>query len=124
MDEDIPERPKRKALLSSAPAARADGEEIDIRVRNLSGTGLGGVASTQLVRDESIAVEIRGIGEVRGHVAWTRGVSFGMVFDEAVDASRFAVAESFLPTPEHYTVNRRFRPVAQTEFRRPGFKRA
>lgn len=122
MTAETPERPKRKALLSVAAGERGNGDPIDVRVRNLSGTGLGGVASESLERGETIRVEIKGVGEVEGCVAWTRGASFGMVFDRPIDAAKFEVAQPFLPVPEHYSVNRRFRPV--TEFKRPGFHRA
>lgn len=124
MDPATPERPKRKALLSNAHGARDDGAPIEVRVRNLSDTGLGGVATQTLARGERIRIEIKGIGEIAGCVAWARGVSFGMVFDQPVDTRKFEVAAPFLPIPDHYSVNRRFRPVRQIEFKRPGFYRA
>jgi len=124
MDSQIPERSQRKALLSIAHCTRGNGETVSIRVRNLSATGLGGSASDPLSRDERVRVDIKGIGEIEGHVAWTRGLNFGMAFDQRVDAGRFEVAEPFLPVPEHYSVNRRFQPVKQSEFKRPGFRRA
>lgn len=122
MSTDPAERPKRTSLLSNAEGVRADGSAVSLRVRNLSRTGLGGVAQPPLTRGEPLAVEIKGIGEVCGRVAWVRGAGFGMSFDKEVDIGGFEVSEPFLPMPDHYTVAKRFRPV--TEYRRPGFGRA
>lgn len=121
METETDQRAKRTALLSKALCVRADGAELDVRIRNLSSSGLGGVAEFPLVREERVLVDIKGIGEIEGRVAWTRGASFGMIFDKPADLTKFEVSKPFLPKFEHHSVMTRFRPV--TAFKRPGFTR-
>lgn len=121
MTDETDQRAKRTALLSKALGVRADGAELDVRIRNLSSSGLGGVAEVPLTRDERLIVDIKGIGEIEGRVTWTRGAGFGMIFDAPVDLAKFEVSKPFLPKFEHHSVMTRFRPVST--YKRPGFTR-
>lgn len=94
------DRAKRKALLTTATFEHDGGGRVSVRVRNLSDTGLGGVSSDPVTKDEIYCVELKGIGQVRGHVAWVSGTRFGLRFDEpikldALEMSEPALAERF-----------------------------
>jgi hypothetical protein len=78
----------RDSLFLMAAIRRHDEPEEDVvpaRVRNLSKVGV--MADYHGVADagETVAITIRGIGEVSGKVAWVRGGRIGVIFDEAVD---------------------------------------
>lgn len=56
-----------------------------LRVRNLSATGLMGDTELALERGSHWTVELRGIGQVRGHIVWAREGKVGMVFESPVN---------------------------------------
>ncbi len=60
-------------------------EEIVARVRNLSAGGMMMETPAQLVRGDRIESEVRGIGLVRGKVAWAAEGRVGVAFDSPID---------------------------------------
>ena len=66
-------------------AGQAEREEIPVRVRNLSEIGLMADYLDHAVPGEAVSVEVRGIGEVAGKVAWVEDRRIGITFDAEVD---------------------------------------
>lgn len=60
-------------------------EEIPVRVRNLSEIGLMADYTDIAEPGEAVSVEVRGIGEVPGKVAWVEDRRIGITFDTEVD---------------------------------------
>ncbi|MEJ7933433.1 PilZ domain-containing protein [Sphingobium sp. AN558] len=55
------------------------------RIRNLSATGLMADCERAVPAGTSIILELRGIGEVKGVIAWARADKIGVAFDEDID---------------------------------------
>lgn len=73
-------------LMASVRALDEDaGRAFPLRVRNLSSGGLMGESDRKMVRGERVVVDLRGVGEVPGSVAWAGGNKFGVSFDRAID---------------------------------------
>ena len=104
-------RTQRKSLLTTATFAHDGGGVISVRVRNLSACGLGGVASTPLTMNESYAVELKGVGAVRGTIVWVSGARFGMRFDEEVSLEKLKLADpTFSPNYEKPDFYKNYNP--------------
>lgn len=115
------DRPQRKAFLTTATLSREGAREASVRVRNLSRTGLGGVASQPFPRGEELTVNLKGIGPVHGRVAWSEGGRFGMAFDKEIDLESLELTPaSEVKLAGAGEVLHRFEPI--TDYRRPGFR--
>lgn len=60
-------------------------EEILARVRNLSAGGMMVETPAQLARGDLIESDLRGIGLVRGRIAWVADGRVGVAFDSPID---------------------------------------
>lgn len=58
-----------------------------IKVRNLSAGGMMGDGRVAIVRGHHIRVNLPGVGEVTGTVAWVQQTRFGVAFDREIDLS-------------------------------------
>lgn len=56
-----------------------------VRVRNLSAGGLMAEYPSPIASGASVVVELRGIGEVRGRIAWATDGRIGIAFDTPID---------------------------------------
>ena len=76
----------RDSLLLTA-LLRALGEETDtqVRVRNLSAGGMMAENAPALTVGTPIVAELRGVGTVRGSVAWAAEGRLGIAFDTEID---------------------------------------
>lgn len=74
-------------LLLSSLRAEADpgAPPISIRVRNISAGGLMAECDRRFAQGERVEVELRGIGPVRGVIAWFGDGRLGIAFDRAID---------------------------------------
>lgn len=75
----------RDSMLLLATLRRANGEDVAIKVRNLSAGGMMAECAVSLPRDEQISIELRGIGAVAGRIAWAAGGKIGVAFDRGID---------------------------------------
>lgn len=75
----------RDSMFLMAAMRRADGQEITVKVRNLSAGGMMAECPVSLSRGETIAIDLRGIGTVAGTIAWTAGGRIGIAFAGPVD---------------------------------------
>ena len=72
-------------MLLLATLSRANGEDVAIKVRNLSAGGMMAECTVSLSRDEQISIELRGIGAVAGRIAWMAGGKIGVAFEREID---------------------------------------
>ncbi len=93
---------KRDSLFLSA-VIKLDGyEPFTTRVRNLSAGGMMIDSAIIIPADTRLTAEVRGVGEIRGLIAWSTlgraGVSFDMDIDPRMARSSVGAPKSTLPT--------------------------
>lgn len=76
----------RDSLLLLAQV-RVEGRGVAgrVKVRNLSAGGMMAEGEMEVARGESVEVELRNLGWVRGSVAWKQGDRFGIAFVDEID---------------------------------------
>jgi hypothetical protein len=84
-DSSLPVRAKRDSLFLLTVIADTQGAVGQARVRNLSATGLMADCDHMFLKGDAVIVELRGVGEVSGHVAWANGQRIGVAFDRPID---------------------------------------
>ena len=75
----------RDSMFLMAVMRRPGGENVNVKVRNLSSGGMMAECPISFSRGEAIEAELRGIGCVKGAVAWTAGGRVGVAFAAPVD---------------------------------------
>jgi hypothetical protein len=99
-------------MLSAAVRHEHSGE-FTARVRNISARGIKIDCARGLPVATPVEVTLRGVGLVRGTVAWSAGGSVGIRFDAEIDPK--------LTMPQ-VTVRSQSDPVTRPEFKRPGLR--
>jgi hypothetical protein len=101
-------------LMATMVAASTPDEPIQLRVRNLSAGGLMGESVRKLAKGERVELELRGIGQVLGEIAWCGGGKVGVRFDRPIDpkATRKQVGTGIANS----------RMIIPPEYRRPGLR--
>ncbi|WP_033919973.1 PilZ domain-containing protein [Sphingomonas sp. 37zxx] len=74
----------RDSLLLAA-TLRVDGDETNVRIRNLSAGGLMAEYPIALASGTPVDIDVRGIGWVGGKVAWATDGRLGIAFDSPID---------------------------------------
>ncbi|WP_230292533.1 PilZ domain-containing protein [Croceicoccus sp. Ery5] len=76
-----------------------DGPPYEVKLRNISDSGVMAEGSMRVSRGARIFLDLRNIGIVAGHVAWAAGDRCGIAFDESIRSSlvQFPVADVDLP---------------------------
>lgn len=83
---DEPAGRDRDSLLLMASLRRAGEDRVlAVRVRNLSAGGLMAEVAEPLDPDVPVEVEVRGLGWIRGRIAWHTEGRTGIAFDRPVD---------------------------------------
>lgn len=59
--------------------------ESQVRVRNLSAGGLMAELGGEIDTGTEVEIDVRGVGWVRGRVAWVAAGRIGVAFDEQID---------------------------------------
>lgn len=62
-----------------------NGEQHKVKVRNLSAGGMMVESDLDVAQGQSIVVNLRNIGPVRGEIAWARSGRFGVAFNRPVN---------------------------------------
>ncbi|UZK66560.1 PilZ domain-containing protein [Sphingomonas sp. M1-B02] len=75
----------RDSLMLTAQFRVDDGEIEQVRVRNLSSGGLMADYTAPITPKTPVQIEVRGIGWLRGRVAWTAEGRIGVAFDNDID---------------------------------------
>jgi len=76
------------SMLLSAPLRRVNApvrHPVTLRIRNLSAGGMMAECSEPVATGEQVVLELRGIGEVTGSVAWCHDGRIGISFDTPID---------------------------------------
>lgn len=55
------------------------------RVRNLSSTGLMADCERAFNKGDRVVMNLRGVGDVQGSIAWVKGDRVGIAFDDTID---------------------------------------
>jgi hypothetical protein len=77
---------RRDSLFLLTSFTTPDGVSLgNARVRNLSATGLMADCEAGISRGQPVIIELRGVGQVLGAVAWVREGRVGIVFDSPID---------------------------------------
>lgn len=77
---------ERDSTFLSANVRFSEGAvPVASRVRNISPGGTMIDTTRVIPRDQKVVVEIKGIGEVTGRIAWSTATRAGIAFDEQVD---------------------------------------
>lgn len=97
----------RESLLLGAQMRVGGGAAVKVRVRNLSAGGLMAEYAGLVDIDDSVEVEVRGIGWVDGRVAWATDGRIGVAFTLPIDPSRVrepfraAIDQTAFPTQKN-----------------------
>lgn len=76
-----------------------DGAPYDVKLRNISDSGVMAEGAMRVSRGSRVYVDLRNIGIVAGQVAWAAGDRCGIAFDETIQSSlvQFPVGDVDLP---------------------------
>jgi hypothetical protein len=80
-----PRRNRDSLFLLARVRIGSDERWTDVRVRNLSPGGLMAEIETALAIDTPVELELRGVGQVTGRVAWQAEGRTGIAFDAEID---------------------------------------
>jgi hypothetical protein len=103
----------RDSMMLQAPLRRVSSpahRPVTLRIRNLSAGGMMAECSEPLAAGEQVVMELRGIGEAAGRVAWCHDGRVGISFDTPIDPrlTRKPVAMPKRPVmPPSYSPGRR-----------------
>jgi hypothetical protein len=102
----------RDSMLLQAPLRRVNSpvhHPVTLRIRNLSAGGMMAECSEPLAAGEPVVMDLRGIGEVPGRVAWCHDGRVGISFDTPIDPrlTRKPVATPKPPVLPSYAPGRR-----------------
>ncbi|WP_425229755.1 PilZ domain-containing protein [Sphingomonas sp.] len=87
--EDGQRAKKRDSLFLSARLRIADNPTVhDVRVRNLSAGGLMAELARAVETDTPVTLELRGLGELTGKIAWSTHGRIGIALDHPIDPAR------------------------------------
>jgi hypothetical protein len=115
-DDAQAERAKRDSLLLLTTIARESGEPLgNVRIRNLSATGVMAECEHNLVSGDRVIIPLRGVGHVTGSVIWVRGGKVGIAFEHEIDPqlARKAPTSGVPPVPTDVPVFYRYVGKAQ-----------
>ena len=75
----------RDSLMLTAQFRVGNDSVCQVRVRNLSSGGLMAEYAAPVSRDTEVEVEVRGVGWVRGRIAWATDGRVGVAFEHDID---------------------------------------
>jgi hypothetical protein len=114
--EDDPSRRRepRDSVMLSATVRHEHSGEFTARVRNISAGGIKIDCPRGLPGGTPVEVTLRGVGMVRGIVAWSAGGFVGIRFEETIDPK--------LTMPQIAVKKETDAPSRMVDFRRPGLR--
>lgn len=83
--EDSARDGSRDSLFLMARLNYGAGKSAPMRVRNLSPGGLMADCKARVRLDDEVEIELRGIDELTGRVAWVHDGRVGVTFDQPID---------------------------------------
>jgi hypothetical protein len=113
------ERAPRKNLMKLAKIAANGGKFADLRIKNLSATGLAGVTDLRLQVGDAVTIEFK-TGDIReAIIVRVAGTSVGMSFADTIEPEAVVAATSVPREPSAPFVLRRLHRIV-ADHRRPG----
>lgn len=103
-----------KATLSCERFGRAD-----IRIRNVSESGIGGISDFALNQDEQVTVHLPGHPPMQGIVRWSVDRRFGIETEHPIEIDQLRAANGSSTLSSHDSVEFRIIPPVKGDFRRP-----
>src|SRR5690349_18420431 len=104
----------RDSVMLHATVRHEQTGEFSARVRNISSGGIKIDCATALPGASPVDVTLRGVGLVRGVIAWSAGGCVGIRFDREIDPK--------LTMPQIGVRKDGEAPPPQVDFRRPGLR--
>lgn len=98
-DQDNRKYERDSLFLVAELRLERDGSPYQVKLRNISNSGLLVEGGMRVSRGRSVWVDLCNIGLVSGRVAWAAGNRCGVAFDQTIDASQvqFPVDDVDLP---------------------------
>src|SRR5437763_312487 len=98
-------------MMLQAPLRRVNSpahRPVTLRIRNLSAGGMMAECSEPIATGEQVVMELRGIGEVGGNVAWCHDGRIGISFDTPIDPrlTHKPIARPKRSVPSAYSLGR------------------
>ena len=89
-ERDAPKPPRHRDSLFLTALLRLEGEatEQEVRIRNLSAGGMMAELGRVVPIGSGTTLQVRGIGEVTGRVAWCAEGRIGIALDAPIDPKR------------------------------------
>ena len=78
-------RARDSLLLLADLTLEENGEQHKVKIRNLSAGGMMVESDLDVTQGQSVVVNLRNIGPVRGEIAWARSGRFGVAFNRPVN---------------------------------------
>jgi len=101
-------RARDSLLLAARLRSPALKGERQVRVRNLSAGGLMAELAEPIEIGAPVEVEMRGVGKVRGRIAWIAAGRIGIAFDHRIDPMK---ARKPVVTPPQQIIDKPIRPL-------------
>lgn len=76
---------QRDSMFLQARASRPDMPDAVLRLRNLSAGGMMADSEQGFASGETLTVDLRGVGPVRGRVVWVKPPRIGIAFDYPIN---------------------------------------
>lgn len=115
VDDDERRSTKRKSMLLLACIKYDELEpSVNSRVLDISRGGIRTTLPVALKRGHPVKVILKGVGEVRAKIAWTRKNEVGIKFDKPIQLEIVIQALTGAPAASHI-------PFSKTAVPRPGF---
>jgi PilZ domain len=84
-DRGAARRAARDSMFLAATLTLDDRSPIAVRIRNLSASGMMAECAEMFAKGQRVTLDLRGVGEVAGSVAWSDGKRIGVAFDHLID---------------------------------------
>ncbi|MDR6850771.1 hypothetical protein J2Y54_000264 [Sphingomonas sp. BE123] len=84
-DDPASQRNAARDSLFLAAMLRIEGREVQVRVRNLSAGGLMAEYPDPVDQGTEVEIDVRGVGWIRGKIAWAAEKRVGIAFDRPID---------------------------------------
>jgi hypothetical protein len=115
IDDSVPEtrdKSRESIFLGAVISLGNQRQSLNVRVRNISSGGMMIDLAGPQPKGLAVIAEMKGIGEVRGRIAWSTENRAGIAFDRLVDPklARHVVSAPAVPTYSRFAADPTRRP--------------
>ncbi len=99
--ESAIQRGKPRNSIYLGATLRFEGDELlhEVRVRNISAGGMMVDFAVITAKGTNVKVDVRNLGKITGHVAWSTETRMGIRFDREIDPAKARVKPFAAPVP-------------------------